>query len=96
MSYFWLWLYKTSIDILQTFSTTRGIFKTESNIYNKVFLWFSEKSSSEENLLGSKYASAYIYINLSPIETICIINTFAVKYLFLTKEWNKVAIRELK
>ena len=47
------------------------------------------------------YASAHIYIRISPIEIILHIivsiwNIFAVKYIFLTKEeWNKVAISEL-
>ena len=37
--------------------------------------------------LGSKYASAYIYIQVSPREIICILNIFAVKNtLFLTKK----------
>ena len=42
-------------------------------------------------VLGSKYASAYIYIRVSPIEIIShiilsVLSIFAVKYLFLTKE----------
>ena len=40
-----------------------------------------------------KYASAYTYMQVSPVEIRCIVNVFAVKYLYLTKEeWNKVAI----
>ena len=47
--------------------------------------------------MGSKYASAYTYIQVNPIEIICIMNIFAVKYIFHKKEeWNKMAIGELK
>ena len=63
---------------------------------------FSQRSSTADVLLGSKYASAYIYKQVGPIEIICIImnilmNIFAVTYLFLTnEEWNKVAMSDLK
>ena len=47
--------------------------------------------------MGSKYTSAYVYIQVSPIEIIWILNIYAVEYIFLTKEeWNKVAVSELK
>ena len=47
--------------------------------------------------MGSKFADTYIYIQASPLETVCILSIFTVKYFFLTKEeWNKVAESELK
>ena len=47
--------------------------------------------------MSSKYASAYIYIQVSHTEIICIFNIYAVKYIFCNKEkWNKVAVSELK
>ena len=47
--------------------------------------------------LGSKYASAYICVQDSLIEIIWILNIFAIKYIFSTKEeWNKLAVSELK
>ena len=74
----------------------RGIFRTQSNIYNKAFLWFLQWSSTMDVRLGCKYASLYIYIQVSLIEIICKLNIFAVSTLFLTKEeWNNVAISEL-
>ena len=47
--------------------------------------------------MGSKYASAYIYVQVSPTEIVCILNIFAVKYIFSEKEeLHKVAVSELK
>ena len=94
--------YWHSINLSYNRTYTRGVFRTQLNIYNTAFLWFSQRFPIVDVLLGSKYASAYIYIRVSPIEVILhiilsILNIFAVKYLFLTKEeWNKVAISELK
>ena len=94
--------YWHSINLSYSRTYTRGVFRTQLNIYNKAFLWFSQRCPIVDVLLGSKYASAYIYIRVSPIEIILhiilnILNIFGVKYLFLTKEeWNKVAISELK
>ena len=76
--------------------TRWGVFRTQSNIYNKDFLWFLQRSSTIDVRLGSKHTSAYIYIQVSLIEIICILNIFAVKYTFLTKEGNKVTVTELK
>ena len=43
------------------------------------------------------YTSSYIYVQLSLVGIICILNIFALEYTFLTKEeWNKVAVSELK
>ena len=94
--------YWHSINLSYSRTYTRGVFRTQLNIYNKAFLWFSQRCPIVDVLLGSKYASAYIYIRASPIEIILhiilsMLNIFPVKYLFLTKEeWNKVAISELK
>ena len=55
------------------------------------------RCSTGEAGLGSKYASAYIYIQVSTIEIISIFNVFAANTLFLAKEeWNNVAVSELK
>ena len=67
----------------------RGLFRTQSNIYNKAFLRFLQRSSTIDARLGSKYASAYIYIQLSPIEIICILNIFSVKNTFSDKRRMK-------
>ena len=68
---------------------TRGLFRTQSNIDNKAFLWFLERSSSIDVRMSSKCSSAYIYLQLSPIEIICILNIFAVKYIFSDKRRTK-------
>ena len=73
---------------------TRGVFRTQSNIYNKALLWFLQRSSTTDVQVGSKYASAYIYIQVSPIEIICILNIFALKYTFFDK--RKTKLSELK
>ena len=39
-----------------------------------LFLWFSRSSSTIDVRLGSKYASPYIYLQVSPIEIIYILN----------------------
>ena len=54
--------------------------------YNEEVYHSFRRSPTTDVLLGSIYASAYIYIQVSPIETMCILNIFAVEYLFLTKE----------
>ena len=43
-----------------------------------------ERSSIVDILMCSKYTSAYIYIQVSPREIICVLNIFTVEYLFLT------------
>ena len=68
---------------------TRSVFRTQSNIYNKVFLWFLQRGSTIDVRLGSKYASVYIYIQVSLIEIIWILNVFAVKYTFSDKRRMK-------
>ena len=94
--------YWHSINLSYSRTYTRGVFRTQLNIYNKAFLWFSQRCPIVDVLLGSKYSSAYIYIWVDPIEIILhiiltLLNIFAAKYLFLTKEeWNEVAISELK
>ena len=58
----------------------------------KLFCDFHKDAPSYVHvLLDSKYASAYIYIQVSPTEIILhiilsILNIFAVKYLFLQKK----------
>ena len=44
--------------------------------------------------VGSKYTCAYIQV--SPIEIICILNIFAVKYVFSDKRMKLVAVIESK
>ena len=48
--------------------------------------------------LGYKYAFAYIYIQVSVKEIICILNIFAVEYIFFLRkeDWNRVEVSELK
>ena len=89
--------YWHSVNLFYCKTYARNVFRTQSNIYNKAFLWFLQSSSTIDVLLGCKYVSAYIYIQVSPIEITCILNIFAVKYIFSEKEeWNKVAVSELK
>ena len=57
-------------------------------------MWFLQRSSIKDVPSGSKYPSAYIYIQVSPIEIIYILNIFAVKYIFPDK--RRVAVSELK
>ena len=81
---------------------TRGVFRIQSNICNKSFSWFLQRCPTVDILLCSKYAFPCIYIQVSPKEIIShiilsMLNIFAVKYIFLTKEeWDKVAISKLK
>ena len=44
--------------------------------------------------MGSIYASAYIYMQLSPVKIICILNIFAVKYTFSDKKGIKYSSSE--
>ena len=47
--------------------------------------------------MGSKYASAYTYIQVSLIEIVYAMNIFSVKYIFYAKkEWNKFSKSESK
>ena len=78
-----------SVNLLHFKTYTRGLFRTQSNIDNKAFLWFLERSSSIDVRISSKCPFAYIYIQLSPIEIICILNIFAVKYIFSDKRRTK-------
>ena len=83
--------YWHSVKLFYCIAHARGVFRTQSNI------WFLQRSSTIVVLLGSKYASAYIYIQVCPTEIICMLNIFTVKYIFSEKEeWNKVAVSELK
>ena len=54
------------------------------------FLWFLQRrrSSTIDVRLISEYASAYILV--SPIEIICILNIFAVKYIFSDKRMKNI------
>ena len=94
--------YWHSINLFYSRTYTRDEFRIQLNIYNKAFLWFSQRCPIVDVLLGYKYVSAYIYRKVIPTEIILhimlsILNIFAVKYLLLTKEeWNKVSISELK
>ena len=54
--------------------------------FNKFLLLKLPNFTTNFVRLVSKYASAYIYIQVSPIEIVCILNIFAVNYIFLTKE----------
>ena len=77
MTNFWnrLWLYQINNDCK---AYTRDVFRTQSSIYNKAFCDFHK-----EVRLGSKYASPYIQV--SPIEIMCILIIFSVKYIFSDK-----------
>ena len=94
--------YWHSINLSYSKTYARGVFRPQLNIYNKAFSWFSHRWPIVDVLLGSKYASAYIYTRASPIEIILhiilsILIVFAVRYRFLImQEWNKLAISELK
>ena len=43
---------------------------------------FCKEASPKDVRLGSKYASVYIYMRVSPIEIICILNVFACEIQF--------------
>ena len=78
-----------SVSLFHIKAYTRGLFRTQSNFDNKAFLWFLERSSSIDVRISSKCPFAYIYIQLSPIEIICILNIFAIKYIFSDKRRTK-------
>ena len=86
---------------LKTFSTVKPIpevflFRTQSNIYDKGFLWFSQKIFTTDVRLVSKYATAYIYMQVSPIEIMCTLDIFALKYIFSYKRrMNKSSSQEI-
>ena len=93
--------YWHSINLSYSRTYTRGVFRTQLNIYNKAFLWFSQRCSIVDVLLGSKYLYVHLHTVQSHRNYIAYnfkhIEYFAVKYLFLTKEeWNKMAVSELK
>ena len=89
--------YWHSVKLFYCKTYARGVFRTQSNIILKLSCNFCKKSSTIDVRMGSKYTSAYVYIQVSPIEIIWILNIYAVEYIFLTKEeWNKVAVSELK
>ena len=70
----WLWTfykYWCCINLSSSRTFTKGVFRTQLNIYNKAFLRFSQRYPIIDVLLGSKYASAYIYIRVSLIGFIC-------------------------
>ena len=63
MTNFWLWQswlwqildkYWYSINFFHSRTYSRGVFRTQSNIYNKAFLWFSQRCSIVYVLLGFK------------------------------------------
>ena len=77
---------KVDVDYIRKILTfcksySRGVFRSHSNIYSKAFLWFfSQRISTANVLMGSKYASAYTYIQVSSMEIICIMNIFAISF----------------
>ena len=89
---------KVDVDILLIISTVKVIPEAylqpiRTSKIMRFFVIFSKKYHRR----CSKYTSAYTYKQVRPIEIICIMNIFSVKYLFLTKEeWHKAAISELK
>ena len=89
----WLWPYQINVDILQTFSTLKPILEAylepSRTLTIKLSCDFLERSSSIDVRMSSKCSSAYIYLQLSPIEIICILNIFAVKYIFSDKRRTK-------
>ena len=106
MTNFWLWespekYYWHSLNLFYSKTYIRTVYRTQSNIYSKVFLWFSQICPNLDVLLGSKYLPSYIYIQVRPVKIILhiilsILNIFVVKYLSITKEkLNKVAINKL-
>ena len=81
--------YSPAVSLFYCKTYARGVIRTQSIIYNKAFLWYLKRICSIDVRLGSKYATAYIYIQVSPIEIICILNIFAVKYTFSDKRRMK-------
>ena len=82
--------YWHSLNLFFCKTYTSGVFWTQSNICNKTFLWFSQRSFTVDLLLGYGYAPAYIYILVSPTEIICILNIFSIKYIFFLQKKNKL------
>ena len=89
----WLWPYQINVDILQTFSTLKPILEAylepSRTLTIKLSCDFLERSSSIDVRMSSKCSSSYIYLQLSPIEIICTLNIFAVKYIFSDKRRTK-------
>ena len=77
--------YSHSVNLFYCKTYTRSVFRPQSSICKKVSRDFLQRSSTMDVRLGPKYASAYIYEKLSPIEIICVLNIFAVKYTFSDK-----------
>ena len=78
-----------SVNLFYCNTYVRSVFRTQPNIYNKVFLWFLQRRLPIDVQVGPKYASAYIYIQVSLTEVICIFNIFAVKHIFSDKRRMK-------
>ena len=94
----WYLLYKTNIDILQTFSTLKCLPEAYlETIGTSIIRFLIFLKEAPPQIFYWVLNTAYNYIQVSLIEIVRIMNFFAVKYLFLTKqEWNKVAISKLK
>ena len=68
----------------------QNIYLLNMNLFSYLCIYlFIKRSSTVDFRLGSKYASAYIYIQVLPREIICILNIFAVKYTFSDKRRMK-------
>ena len=74
--------YWHSVNLFYCNTYVRCVFRTHSNIYNKAFLWFLQRSFIIDVWMGAKYASAYSYVQVSLTEVICILNISAVKHTF--------------
>ena len=80
--------YWNSVSLFYCNTYTRGVFRTIRTSTIMLFFGCFKRSFTINVRLGSKYASAYIYIQVSPTESICIfciLNIFAVKYIFSYK-----------
>ena len=85
---------KSTLTVSDFSTVKRDSFRTQSSIYNKVFLWFSQRSSTIDVLPDCKYASAYTQVSL--IDIICIWNILAVKYIFSDKRMKQSSSNWIK
>ena len=88
--------YWHSVNLFYCKTYARGVFRTRSNIYTKLSCDFLQRISTINVPLGSKYTCIDLHTAQS-LEIICILNIFAAKYIFLTKEeWHKEPVSKLK
>ena len=87
--------YWHSANLFYCKTYTKGAFRTQSNIYKKALLGFLQRRSTRDIRLSSKYASAYIYIQVSPHRNYILIEYFRYKILFFLAKKNRIQKQSL-